>query len=200
MTDNGPGGQNTLALSGTGIDFSIAAAVESSTNVTVTAGKTATYNLSLSPEGGLSGSISLACNGAPSEATCSVAPASVTLDGSNSANVTVTVTTTAASVLVRRMPGWPVNRMLKMPAVVWLLAVVLVWAAAQVTLVSKPKFNRIFAMAAMVVCVFLLAACGGSTVHNPGTPPGTYSILVTGTFGTGATSAQHSVTLKLKVN
>ncbi len=202
VTDNGPGGQNTLALSGTGIDFSIAAAVESSTNVTVTAGKTATYNLSLSPEGGLRGSISLACTGAPSEATCSVAPTSVTLDGSNSANVTVTVTTTAASVLVLRMPGWPVNRMLKMPAVVWLLAVVLVWVAAQVTLVSKPKSNRIFAMATMVVCVFLLAACGGggSTVHNPGTPPGTYSILVTGTFGTGATSAQHSVTLKLKVN
>jgi hypothetical protein len=41
-----------------------------------------------------------------------------------------------------------------------------------------------------------LAACGGSSSNNNQTPPGTYTVTVTGTVG----SASHSTTTTLVVN
>src|SRR5439155_23067708 len=104
IADNAPGSPQTVAISGAGQDFSLAAASSSSTSAKVTAGATASYNLNIAPGGGLTGTVSFACSGAPSEAACTVKPTSVTLNGSSAATATVSVTTTARTMTAPRGP------------------------------------------------------------------------------------------------
>ena len=207
ITDNAPGSPHIVALSGTGADFSIAAASGSSASTTVSAGRTAMYNLSISPAGGLSGTVSLACTGVPSEATCSVSPASVTLNGSSSGLATVTVATTAPSLtLLRSVPGTPVGRLRSLPLEVWVLALLLAWSSVWATsgwrkLKPDPRLATVATLLLAVMCT----ACGGGggstpVVRNPGTPAGAYSLVVTATFTTGSVIVQHDLKLTLTVN
>jgi uncharacterized membrane protein len=82
-------GSATAPLAQTITDFSISAIP---TSQTITRGSSGTYTLTLAPAGGLSGNVSLSCNGAPGSTTCSISPNQVTLNGTNSAQATVTVT------------------------------------------------------------------------------------------------------------
>ncbi|HEV2207408.1 MAG TPA: choice-of-anchor D domain-containing protein [Verrucomicrobiae bacterium] len=95
ITDNASNSPQTVALSGTGEDFGVAVTSGTSATATVTAGASTTYTIAASPLGGFNQAITMSCTGAPSLAACSVSPASVTLDGTNSATVMVNVTTTA---------------------------------------------------------------------------------------------------------
>jgi len=70
-------------------DFSISASPVSDT---IARGSSGTYTLTLSPIGGLTGNVSLNCNGAPGSTNCSISPSQVTLNGTGSAQTTVTVT------------------------------------------------------------------------------------------------------------
>jgi len=73
-----PGGVHTVALSGTGQDFSVGVASGGSTSATVSPGESATYDLSFLPIGGFKGTVSLAFQGEILQATCVVSPASLT--------------------------------------------------------------------------------------------------------------------------
>jgi len=99
VSDNAPGSPQTVALSGSGQDFSIGIAAGSPASNTVAAGQSATYNLSITPVGGFNHVVALTCSGAPFESTCSVSPTSVTLNGSAASSVSVMVTTTAPGML-----------------------------------------------------------------------------------------------------
>lgn len=204
ISDNVFGGQATIALSGNGTDFSIAPAPGSSGNATVSAGATATYNLSIVPDGGLSGPVTFACSGAPSEAMCSVAPPSVTLDGLSSAPATVTLTTTAASLLFRPIPEPPVSPFGRLPLVLCLMASLSAWLGAQAIgrLAPKLRLRPRLTLVAMLPLALALTSCGGAgtgPVHNPGTPAGTYSLVITATAGTSSAGVQHNLTLTLTV-
>ena len=77
ITDNSngvAGSTQSVALSGTGQDFTLAPPSGSSTSATVAPGQSATYTLSVAGEGGFNQSVSFTCTGAPSEATCTVSP------------------------------------------------------------------------------------------------------------------------------
>jgi hypothetical protein len=208
IIDNVPGSPHSVVLSGTGTDFSIAPTAGSTLSATVSAGGTATYNLSIAPGGGLSGTVSFACSGAPSEAACSVSPASATLNGSSSALATVTVTTTAPSLtLPRGVPGPPVGSLRSMPLQSWLLALILAWlgARAMARRARRLKPNSLLATLAALLLAVIWTACGGGggstpVVHNPGTPTGAYSLVVTATYTTGSVSVHHEAKLTLSVN
>ncbi|HKV61895.1 MAG TPA: Ig-like domain repeat protein [Candidatus Acidoferrum sp.] len=70
-------------------DFSISAAPSS---LTVSKSHSGTYTLTLSPLSGFTGAVSLSCSGVPSHTTCSISPNQITLDGTSSAQATVTIT------------------------------------------------------------------------------------------------------------
>ncbi|HKM57037.1 MAG TPA: choice-of-anchor D domain-containing protein, partial [Isosphaeraceae bacterium] len=109
ITDNSngvAGSTQSVALSGTGQDFSFAAASGSPTSATVAPGSSASYTLSVAGESGFNQSVSFTCTGAPSEATCTVSPNPATV-GSAATNATVSVTTTAASVSAPRSRPLP---------------------------------------------------------------------------------------------
>jgi photosystem II stability/assembly factor-like uncharacterized protein len=218
VTDNAPAGSQTVALSGTGEDFSLSA---TSSAATVAPGQTASYTLNLTPAGGFNQSVSLSCTGAPAKAMCSISPASVTLNGSSSQDVTVTVTTTAASALppdgehsspLQQGPG-------RWPTALWILMLALALAVGA-GLRPSPAFRRADpwvgrgpgrapalrrgALAAILLFVALWASCGGGGGSsggggNPGTPAGTYNLTVSGTYTSGSTTLTHDVTLTLTV-
>jgi hypothetical protein len=102
VTDNDPaGGTQVTSLTGTGVDFSVSA---SPVSVTVTAGQTAGYTVSIASLGGsFPNSVSLACNGLPAGTTCTFSPASL-VPGANGASSALAITTSNGQNGTRRTP------------------------------------------------------------------------------------------------
>jgi hypothetical protein len=177
---------------GTGsADFTVAAAPASAT---VTAGNSAIYTVTVAPTNGFAQTVTWNCTGAPMGSTCSVSPASVTLDGTHAATATVTMTTMAsANSSPRSLP----------PISVWLavtvcfLSLVALFLLFRLGHAPQEKYN--FAAAA----VFLLAvslcayACGGGSAGYGGGPgPVTLSsVTLSPTSVTAGTSSTGTVTL-----
>ena len=219
IADNATDSPQTVTLSGTASasppDFSIAVAPGGSSSATVPAGAAASYSLTLGPEVGFNQTVFLACTGAPSLATCAVSPSSVTLDGTNSQTVNITVTTTAPSSLLplprvrpissggRKLLVW-LELVAILALVVWVRRAADGWSAGPD--VVKRSVNarlRPALLCAIFFAVAAFAACGGGGGSNsppptssPGTPTGTYTLKVTGSSG----SLTHSVTLTLTVS
>ena len=200
ITDNAPGSPRAVALAGNATDFSLAAAASGSTSATVTAGSTATYNLQISGVNGFAGTVALACTGAPSLAVCTASPATVTASGSASP-FTISVTTTAASVIVPRITT-P-----RMPPFGFLLVALLLFCVFALVLslagLTNPLVWRRSAFASslaiLLVALVWAGGCGGSGSSgpkNPGTPKGNYTLTVTAS----SNGVSHPLALSLTVN
>ena len=200
VTDNALGSPQTIALSGTGIDFAL---TSTTTSQTVSAGQTANYSLTLSPEDGFSQTVNLACTGAPTLATCTLTPNSATVSGTASATVAVAVSTTAPST------AWlapPAGRSLPpgstgLERMFWLYA--LLGLASLATLAAARKRRAAYLVGACLLLAMLWTACGGGSSTPaktvPGTPAGTYTVVVTGTAASTSTLT-HTINLTLTVN
>jgi len=204
VSDNAPRGKQVVALSGTAAaDFSLAVSSGSSSSSTVTAGATASYSLTLAPLGGLNQSVTFACTGAPAMATCTVTPSPATLNGTDPVTVTVQVSTTSRSALIRLPeqpnPWWPA--LFRLAA----LSLAICFCLAVLKGRAEKRLGWSFAGAALLVLIAIgLAACGGGASGggggSTGTPAGDYSLTVTGTATSNGTTLQHSVKLTLVVN
>jgi Abnormal spindle-like microcephaly-assoc'd, ASPM-SPD-2-Hydin/HYDIN/CFA65/VesB-like, Ig-like domain/Beta-propeller repeat len=191
ITDNAGGSPQAVSLSGNGTEqATISPGSGGSTTATVSSGMAATYNLTLSGGTGLNGTVSLACTGAPQNANCSIAPATLTLPAGGSVNFTVTVSTTATQA------AYLPQRSNVMMAGLGLLSL----GSVPVLLLFRRQL-RISTRTLCAVCAFtmlaVLTACGGgghmggAQPTNPAatTPPGTYTLTVTASAGS-ATVAQ----------
>jgi sugar lactone lactonase YvrE len=95
FNDNGPGGSQTVNLSGYGPYFTPSV---SPTSITVNPGAQGSSTVTVTPYGDFTGQINLTCGGAPSNSTCAISPTSVYLDGTGTAlTATLTLTTTAST-------------------------------------------------------------------------------------------------------
>jgi hypothetical protein len=92
ITDNDPTQSQTVALSGIGADVQITPSGSSSTTATISAGQNASYMLAVTPEGGFTGQVSVACSNLPKYAACSFNSSNLNL-GTTPVNVMVTITT-----------------------------------------------------------------------------------------------------------
>jgi hypothetical protein len=165
-------------------DFTLGALTP--TTQTVTAGQSASYNLSVLPVGSsFTGAVTLSCSSAPViAALCSFAPSSVT-PGNASAAVVMTVATTSSAASLS--PS-------KSDRTVFAYAFSL--ALPGLVLLATRARGRKRTLPASVLGLFLLAlllpSCGkggsngggGGGGQQQGTQPGTYTITVTGTSGT----------------
>jgi hypothetical protein len=215
VTDDAVGSPRTVSLAGIGTDFTLHVSSGSSTSETVSPGQTASFVLSLAPSD-FSGNVSLTCTENITAATCSVTPASVTLDGANPVEIKVRVTTTARSVIV---PHVGVHRAaleeLKQNHRPEALRYMLLVLGALVILEGRqrrpkglhfPSIKRTAAwgLGAAMLAVLLCASCGGGggigegTRPSPqtGTPSGTYTVTVTAT----SSGLSHSADLTVQVN
>jgi uncharacterized repeat protein (TIGR03803 family) len=200
INDSGADSPQTAALSGTGQDFSLAPSVSSTQ--TVAPGQVANYALAVAPLGGFNRTVTLTCSGAPAQSTCSVSPNSVTLNGTTTASVAVTVATTGTSASLARPSSFPRtgNHLALWLAFSGLPGLVL--------LSSRPRkrHGRVFFGAIFLCMLFLLmtmSACGGGNgmggSGGSATPAGTYNLTVAGTFTSGSANLVHSTKLTLVV-
>ena len=207
ISDNASGSPQTVGLSGSGEDFSMGAGSGGSTTATVSPGQPAMYTLSVGGEGGLNQTVTFTCAGAPSEATCTVSPGTLT-PGSSATNIMITVATTAPSASApRSRPLAPAPPLLLGPARLVLLALLLGTLAWGVRgwRQRREKLQRaaFLILASGLVLTLEVAGCGGggrSAASNPGTPAGAYILTVTGTATSGSSTLRHSVNLTLTVS
>jgi len=208
INDNAPGSPQTVALTGNGEDFSISPS--SSSSATVSPGQTANYSLAVAPAGGFNQSVSLTCVGAPAQSTCAVSPNTISLGGTSAITAMVTVSTTGAS------QGWvlPIGtggpRSMKDGPTPMILVVLGTLVLVAVSLVPRRLEQRfrwvpIFGLAVLVCLGMTMSSCGGGSGGNGGgggnigTQAGTYTITVSGTFTSGATTLTNATKLTLVV-
>ena len=210
ISDDTPNTPHTATLGGTGDPpFTVETSGSGATTQTVTAGQTAQYPLQVAPEPGFTGSVSLACTGAPLGATCQLSPATLQVNGANPVPFSVTVQTTARS--SGSLPiEWPHTRD-PFGAPRW-LPFIMVWAALLILLMKVREARSCSAQAqrlawsrpvAAVVLLGLIAAtgCGGAAGSTPpvqpaGTPPGTSMLTVAATSGSVTQTIQLTLTVK----
>jgi Subtilase family len=170
---------------------------------TISAGQQANFTVSAVPAHGFNQTVIWSCTGAPAGATCTVSPSSVTLDGSNAAMATVTLTTMARGlvtplVLPREAPlshEWEAST-----ALLALLAVLLTLSG----LSSAPRRQPGLVLAAGVLALSLCTySCGGYSGNPPGSltlsslalnpasvtggSPSTGTVTLSGSAASGAT-------------
>jgi hypothetical protein len=188
-----------VALTGSGEDFTLQ--VSGSSSAVLTSGQTATFQLQVTPVAGSTGTVALACTGAPQNATCTVNPASLTLTGGSTATSMVTIATGQSGSSAAVKGGFAkIGFALAMAVPIGFLA-------------RRRRRGRNLLLLGLVVtligCGLGLTGCGlgvkpgsgSSTTTTPPlastypTPPGSYTLSVTGT----APGLSHSVQLTLTV-
>jgi len=196
VTDNAVGSPQAVALSGTSTgapDFAVGPASGSSSSATITAGQTASFNLTVTPAGSFSGMVSLSCAITPvvmPAPVCTV-PASVNVTVGTATPVAVKVSTTAGgtagSISQANLPRG-------MMPISWTIVLL----ASGLLFVGYRRRIPALAIPMIAVLFFGMAACGGgstSPMTTPGTPAGTYTATVTAKSG----SLNHSTALTVIV-
>ncbi|HEX5410351.1 MAG TPA: SBBP repeat-containing protein [Terriglobia bacterium] len=206
ITDDAPGSPHEVLLTGNGVlaDFSVSTSAPSETTAAGTAVK---FGVAVTPNDGFSSPVSLGCQlpSALADTTCTISPASVTPDGTNPAQATVTITTTARSVVP---PGptsinWPFSHI---PGPVAALAAMLALALLAI-MARRRKILLGFGVVALSAAMCIGCGSGksfgvsgnengtGTTTGN-GTPAGTYTVSINATSG----SVTRGTTIHLTVN
>jgi hypothetical protein len=201
IIDNAANSPQTIAVNGNGItDFSVSAATSS---VTITAGQTATYSLSLSPLGGFNQSVNLTCSGAPAAATCTVTPSTVSVSGA-AVPVNVAVATVARSQALTPPIGFTMPRNTNYLLLPMLLLLFGMGRKINAQRQRRTRCNALAivpvplaAFAALLCIVLTQSSCGGGGTSGgtSGTQAGTYTISITAT----STSSTHTTNLTLVV-
>ena len=194
ISDNAVGSPHMVSLVGNFVppDFSISAAPSSAT---VSAGGAATSTLTITAFNAFTGSVSLSCSGLPAQSRCLFSPSSVA-PSAGSASSTLTILTTAASVLLAPPSGQLRIKPLYAFSLALLGTVLIgigIWGRT-----SKKQRIGAFSVGLLFILIAVQAGCQSPAPGSPGagTPHGTYNVVVTGRFG----SLQHSASVTLSVN
>jgi hypothetical protein len=204
ITDNSLDSPQTVTLAGTGQAFSLGPT--SSSTATIAAGQTANYTLSVTPGGGFNQTITLTCSGAPALSVCQVSPSLASLNGTSSTPIAVVVTTTAPKQGFLLPFGFRFSNPENAPIVLIGLCLGTVAVISVVGWHRKQRFLRLRAIATAILLTasMYVSSCGGGGSPSggggsPGTPVGSYTITVSGTFASGSTTLNYVTKLTLIV-
>jgi len=150
-------------------------------------GSSGTTSMTVANSSSFSGTISLACSGLPSEATCAFSPSSIAANGTAATTtVTITVSTTAPHT-TQNMTDRPYY------FAGWMMGSSLALGGVFVLGFKKPRQRAALFMLIVVALLVVVPACGGGgsktpppPVQDPGTPAGTYNVTVTATNGSAS--------------
>jgi uncharacterized protein (TIGR03118 family) len=181
-------------------DFSIAA---SPSTMTISAGQTASFTVTVGGLNGFNSAVMLTCSGQPVNSTCSFSPASVTPASGGTATSMMTISTSSnpymhAGLISGNQSGGRYAMMLAVPTLV-LLAMFLagsLWRgrAAGNKWIPNLAGSLIFLIA--TACLLAASGCGyNAGSAGNGTQRGSATMMVTGTSG----SLMHSTSVSLTV-
>jgi hypothetical protein len=158
--------------------FTLSAATP--TSLSFTQGASGVVTVTLTSNATFSGSVALSCAGMPSESSCTISPATITLGGNQTAAVSIVVTTTPPNNTyeAKSVPaGWGKTT----AAISCAGLLVLLWPG------SKRRRRGLWTLLC-IVCLGLaatgaLTGCGNGGDKYPGTTVGTSTLTVTATSG-----------------
>ena len=171
----------------------------SSPNITVRAGQTVTFVVSISPTLHFTGAMTFSCSGLPALAACSFSPSSVPLSGTTT-SVTATITTTAPSLAVAA------PSVLFPSEIFGLVALILVFSGSFLFVCKEELRLSAAAFLGLVLFSVTLLSCGGghsvgsSQTINPGTPPGVSSVVVSASAPTASATVAHQSSVVMTVS
>jgi hypothetical protein len=197
FNDDAAGSPHIFQLTGIGVavnagDFTLTPNKGSNSSM-ITSGQTATYSLLAVSGSGFMDTVSLSCTGVPQASSCTVNPTNfllgvTMLNGTSPQPVTVSVTTTA----------YQASSVAKITAIPWYtLAAV---PAMLLSFRTRRELRRSFLLVVVSTLSLLAFSCGGGSTPPPptGTPPGPYTLTVTG--AATSTKSAHSAQLTLIVH
>lgn len=211
ITDNASNSPQTVTVNGTvsASAFAVTSAASALT-ATVTAGQTAQYSIQLTPGSAFSGTVTMACSGAPATTSCTVANP-VKLTAGSTTTFAVMVTTTANSFLTPPSTYQPAP-----PSAPYLMLIALSACLAMLAGIYQLKSRgaagqRRLAYGGLLIPVLAaygLAGCAGGSSGGSGgggtggTQKGTYTLTLTptGTTASGKPLQLSPITLTLIVN
>jgi hypothetical protein len=196
ITDNAGGAPQTVSLSGTGSEVSVAA---TPAGLTVSSpGGSATATIQILSAGSFSGTVSLSCTvqyqgtGTPTNPpTCTLSPSQQQVSATSPGSTTITIATTAGGETARLHNWWIPSGST--------LAALLLWG-----FVPRRRGTKLFALL-FVAAAFSVVGCGGGSNQGAGgnngagssaTTTGNYSVVVTATSGTVKTSTQIALSVQ----
>lgn len=157
-------------------------------------GSSVDTTLTLTPSGGFTGTITLACSGLPSGAACSFSPASVAING-GAATSTLTISTRAATAQLLLSPsGRSLDPFLPTGTVLAGFALPFVARRSR----RRGRSGAALAFTGLLIVGFaVLSGChdNAGTPASSATPAGTYAVTVTATSGTTSHSASYMLTV-----
>jgi large repetitive protein len=166
------------------------------TSATITAGQTATFTLTATPQGSFTSPISFSCSGLPAMANCTFSPATLT-PGSSTVTTTLTIATTAHTAALVTPPFG--RRSSRLNAI-WLVLPAMLLGMVRVAAPKRRKLSSCCFAFLLVSSCLLQSACGGASASGgSGTPAGSYTVSVTGSIIDAAASTQHIATVTLTV-
>jgi hypothetical protein len=171
-----------------GSDFTLAAL---SPQTTVASGSVGTVGINLESINNFSGLVALTCTPSSNQFSCIVNPATATLSGTVLATLTITAMLPGTTAKLSPPPGQELGWLGGGSAVAFCLIVVLPMRKRRwISLICLP----------VLLGAFFLAGCGGGGGSNlppaNGTPPGAYTVLVTGT----ANGIEHNAVINVVVH
>jgi uncharacterized protein (DUF2141 family) len=160
-----------------------------STSLTVASGQSVTTKVSVSGPAGFSGAVSFSCTGLPMNASCSFAPASVTVSGTTAATTTMTLSTAATAMAALR-DGETSRALTVLACGLPLLGLL--------TLLPVARGRRLLLCLGFVlfVSVTSLTGCSGGSSGGNKTTPGNYTFNVVATSGSTSSTASYKLTVQ----
>ena len=195
ITDNALSSPQTVSLYGSVADYSLMTAGGVPPSETVTAGQMTNYNLDAQITQ-VQGTLQLTCTGAPAGTTCSV-PATLAANGTGTVPFNAVVATTARKgAMAWRWPRQNLRSSWKLSIAPVLFALLLL-AMAKALFGSRARMARMGGVVTLLFVLAFLAACGGGGSSGGGggsggggtvlgTQAGTYTLVVTASYGGSA--------------
>jgi uncharacterized protein (TIGR03118 family) len=183
-------------------DFNIGA---SPAALTISAGQTGSFTLTVGGLNGFNSAVTLTCSGQPVNSTCNFSPASVTPSSGGMVTSMMTISTSSnpymhAGLTSGNQTGGLYAVLLPIPALT-LLGTFLTGNIRNRRLAGNRRIvGLVGSLALLLVMASLLVAsgCGGYGANNPGngTQRGTTTVMITGTAGSLAHSTSVSLTVQ----
>ncbi len=153
---------------------------------TITAGGSATFTLTVTPQNGFNSPVSFGCEMLPAESACTFSPGSIT-PGSGAATVTMNLSTTAPTLSSNRIPTRPSGFGPAEKALSGLLLAALLWLAPR----RSRGYRWMTLLVAGVLSTILFSGCGAiknliNQNTDPGTPKGSATVQIFAISGSGS--------------